>query len=123
MRVTFYGSLAIGMIAADTAKAFDKLEDEDFDYSLAQLESDDFDTSGKDLQDWMLAQTISKAEPENKASAASTVGTTSEVESDAFVTTESEGGSGSESEGHNESESEGHNESDSEGEARSEGEG
>ena len=65
----------------------------------------------------MLAQTMSKAEPENEATAPSTVGTTSEVDSDAFVTTESEGGSGSESEGHNESESEGHNESDSEGEA------
>ena len=49
MRVTFYGSLAIGMIAADAAKAFDMLEDEGFDYSLAQLESDDFDTSSKDL--------------------------------------------------------------------------
>ena len=68
----------------------------------------------------MLAQTMSKAnvEPENEVSAPSTIGTTSEVESDAFVTTESEGGSGSESEGQSEGEgeAEGQNESGSEGE-------
>ena len=35
MRITFYSSLVIGMIAADAAKAFDSAYDEDFDYSLA----------------------------------------------------------------------------------------
>ena len=65
---------------------------------MAQLDADDYGSSDKDLQDWMLAQTLSKAEPMSDVAAPSTVGTTSEVESDAFVTTESEGGSGSESE-------------------------
>ena len=104
MRVTFYGLAVIGTIASETVKAFDKVYDDgDYDSSLAQLDADEYGSVDKNVQDWMLAQTMSKAsaEPENEVSAPSTIDTSSEVnnESDAFVTTESE--AGSESEGSN----------------------
>ena len=79
MRVTFYGSLAvISSIASETVKAFEKVYDDgDFDQSLAQLDADEYGSIDKNVQDWMLAQTMSKAdaEPENEVSAPSTIDT------------------------------------------------
>jgi hypothetical protein len=58
MRISFYSCLSISMIVADAAKAFDAAHDDDYDYSLAQLEANDYGSSAaaeKDLQEWMLA--------------------------------------------------------------------
>ena len=54
MRISFYSSLAVGMIFAESVSAVET-HDDDYDYSLAQLDADYGSVAEKDLQDWMLA--------------------------------------------------------------------
>ena len=104
MRLNFYSGLAVTLIAAETARAADTYDadlDETNNYNLSQMGGKDLAAGDDDAKGWSLAQSLSDVDVpstmETNSEADNSLQANSDVESDAFVTTDSEVEGGNES--------------------------
>ena len=104
MRLNFYSGLAVTLIAAETARAADTYDadlDDTNSYNLSQMGSKDLAASDNDSKGWSLAQSVSDVDVPStmgtESEADNSLQANSDVESDAFVTTDSEVEGGNES--------------------------
>lgn len=104
MRLNFYSGLAVTLIAAETARAastYDADLDDTNNYNLSQMGGKDLAAGDDDAKGWSLAQSLSDVDVpstmETNSEADNSLQANSDVESDAFVTTDSEVEGGNES--------------------------
>lgn len=104
MRLTFYSGLAVTMIAAETARAahtYEAEQDTDNSYNLSQMGGKGLAEGDEDAKGWSLAQSVTDVDVPStmgtESEADNSLQANSDVESDAFVTTDSEVEGGNES--------------------------